>query len=407
MNATINFEIRENKEDANGECPLYLRITYNRKPSWMSLGFKVKPSDWNKDKQLIRRSNSRYKVLNDQLLKTKAKAHDAILELKEIDKLDSKRVVAMIKGHDNKEFFTYAKKYIDSVRDSGSIRLAKNTQVIVNKIKGFAKSDSLSFNSIDLEFIENLSSYMRIECENHNNTIRKNLQFLGGIIKSANRDGFVNGNPLDNYQLPTYQKPKKEALSYDEILAIQNLELEEGSNLWHTRNYFLFSFYNAGVRFGDICKLKVGDVQDGRLKYLMSKTSNNSNPKWKNIKLLPEALEILELYDYDKRNNDEYLFPIVNTSKKLDNPIVFDKEKQSQNTQANKRLKKIAELAGINQSLSTHIARHSFANYALKKGMSVYSISKALAHSDLKTTESYLNSFDEELLDEEMDNVFS
>lgn len=407
MNASINFEIRENREDTNGECPVYLRITYNRKPTWMSLGFKVKPTDWNKDRQQVRRSNSRYKVLNDQLLKTKAKAHDAILELKEIDKLDSKRVVAMIKGHDNKEFFAYAKKYIDSVREKGSIRLAKNTQVIVNKMKDFTKSDSLSFNSIDLEFIENLSSYMKVECDNKNNTIRKNLQFLGGIIKSAIRDGFVNENPLNNYQLPTYQKPKKEALSYEEIVAIQNLELKKGSNLWHTRNYFMFSFYNAGVRFGDICKLKVGDVQDGRLKYLMSKTSNNSNPKWKNIKLLPEAIEILELYNYDNRNKDEHLFPIVDTSKKLDDPIVFDKEKQSQNTQANKRLKVIAQKAGINQSLSTHIARHSFANFALKKGMSVYSISKALAHSDLKTTETYLNSFDEELLDKEMESIFN
>ncbi|HLR36858.1 MAG TPA: tyrosine-type recombinase/integrase, partial [Chitinophagaceae bacterium] len=67
----------------------------------------------------------------------------------------------------------------------------------------------------------------------------------------------------------------------------------------------------------------------------------------------------------------------------------------------------IAELAEIEENVTTHIARHSFANFARKKGMSLYSISKALAHSNLKTTEQYLNSFDEEMLDTEMENLFT
>lgn len=406
MNASINFELRENKISATGEAPLYLRITYDRKPSWMSLGINLNPKDWNKERQEVRRSHHRYKILNDQILNVKSKAQDAILELKEIDKLNSKRVINRVKGNDSRDFLTYAKGYIESTFESGSVRKAKNTKVLVNKVKHFSGTDSLSMSEIDNEFLSSFEVFLKKEYENKANTIRKNFQFFSQVLKKAVDDGYLSQNPLDGYKLPNYQKPKKEALSFDQIKKIEGIELTKGSSMWHTRNYFLFSFYNAGIRFGDLCLLKKKNIKAGRLQYLMSKTITNSEPKWKNIKLNTKSIEILELYDYEKKDDEEYLFPILDLSKNVDDPLVFDREKQSKNAIANKDLKKIAKKAGIDQTVSTHIARHSFANYALKQGTSLYSISKALAHSDLKTTESYLKSFDEELLDDEMEKLF-
>jgi len=72
----------------------------------------------------------------------------------------------------------------------------------------------------------------------------------------------------------------------------------------------------------------------------------------------------------------------------------------------NRHLKTIATKAGIQASVSFHVSRHSFANYALKKGMDLYAISKALGHSDLKVTEEYIKTFDEELLDQSMNQLF-
>ncbi len=82
------------------------------------------------------------------------------------------------------------------------------------------------------------------------------------------------------------------------------------------------------------------------------------------------------------------------------------KKISSKNVIANRYLKKIAQRAGIQASISFHVSRHSFAHYALKKGMDLYAISKALGHSDLKITETYLKSFDEELLDNSMNKLF-
>ncbi|MEX1014159.1 MAG: site-specific integrase [Candidatus Paceibacterota bacterium] len=407
MNASINFELRDQKADANGEAPLYLRITYDRKPAWMSTGFKVHPNDWHREKQYVKRSHDRYRVLNDQLFKIRSQAQDAIIELKEKDRLNAKRVIALVKGQDRKDFYSYMGKYIKDLLAQGSVRRAKNAKVILNQIRDFKKQESFPIQEVDATFIDNFSTFLKnLKPPNKPNTIRKKFQRLSHMLKQAKRDGIISQNPFDEYKLPAYQKPKKDALTREQIRKIEELDLEKGSSLWHTRNYFLFSFYNAGIRFGDLCLLKRENIQDGRLKYVMSKTTSNSEPKWKSIKLQPDSIEILKRYNWESKDENEFLFPIVDKEKDVSDPIIFDREKQSKNAMVNRDLKEIAKKAEIDQNLSTHIARHSFANYALKSGMNLYAISKALAHSDLATTESYLKSFDEELLDNEMDALF-
>ena len=56
--------------------------------------------------------------------------------------------------------------------------------------------------------------------------------------------------------------------------------------------------------------------------------------------------------------------------------------------------------------LLMHTARHSFANIARQKKANVYDISKALGHSSLKITESYLSKFDTTSQDATMKQVF-
>ena len=77
-----------------------------------------------------------------------------------------------------------------------------------------------------------------------------------------------------------------------------------------------------------------------------------------------------------------------------------------QNALVNKYLRKLAEQAEVGGTLSFHVARHSFADLARRRGWDVYAISKALAHSGLAITERYLAGFDGELVDARMDELF-
>ncbi|SMO56845.1 site-specific integrase [Fodinibius sediminis] len=411
MATTINFYLRTERTNARGESPIYIRVTHNRKSSIYSIGIAVQAKDWNEDKQRVRRSHDSYKKMNHEIDRMFTKAQNKMLELRAEDNVSAKYIINVLKGYEAKNFFTYGEEYIDRLEESGSVRLSKQTNVIVNKIEKFYGDKSLLLNEVDNKFLSGLQSYMKKECKNAPNTIRKDLERLNRLFEEAKKDNLIKSNPIDDFELPKRQKSNKTALTLKQIKDIEKLDLKKSSRLWHTRNYFLFSFYNAGIRVGDLMKLKRENIfisdEEIRLRYLMNKTRTNTKPKWKNIKQLPQAIEILERYNFQDKDPEEYLFPILDTSKNLQDPSVFDRDKQSKTAMMNRDLDDIAGLADIEENVTTHIARHSFANFARKKGMSLYSISKALAHSNLKTTEQYLNSFDEEMLDNEMEELFN
>ena len=65
------------------------------------------------------------------------------------------------------------------------------------------------------------------------------------------------------------------------------------------------------------------------------------------------------------------------------------------NQRMNSYLKEIADICGIKKALSTHIARHTFANK-----VSMESIAKMLGHSDLRTTKIYAKLMDKTVSEE-------
>ena len=68
----------------------------------------------------------------------------------------------------------------------------------------------------------------------------------------------------------------------------------------------------------------------------------------------------------------------------------------------NKQLKLLMPFTGSNTNITTHTARHSFSNILLNDDVNLHSISKGLGHSNLSTTESYLKSFKQEKIDEDI-----
>ena len=66
----------------------------------------------------------------------------------------------------------------------------------------------------------------------------------------------------------------------------------------------------------------------------------------------------------------------------------------------NGELKTIGEKAGIETKLTTYVARHSYATILKRSGISTSIISEAMGHDSEKTTQIYLDSFENNVLDE-------
>ena len=68
-------------------------------------------------------------------------------------------------------------------------------------------------------------------------------------------------------------------------------------------------------------------------------------------------------------------------------------------TQFNKRLKEIGELSGVTVDLSSYVLRHTYATTLKRKGAPIAKISEAMGHQNTETTNHYLKSFGDELVD--------
>jgi integrase len=190
-------------------------------------------------------------------------------------------------------------------------------------------------------------------------------------------------------------KGLKKALSLDDVHKIIKLDLSGHPRLINARNYFVFSFYTRGMNFADMMKLQWKNVIDDKIYYTRSKTRTNFQ-----IKILPPVQEILNYYR-NMISNTSYVFPILLRDEMT--PAQLENRKKKTLKQYNKDLKEVAALCGINKSLSSYVARHSYANSLKQKGISTDIISESMGHQNIAITQAYLKELDNSLIDEAME----
>ena len=406
--ARVTPVLWKQKKNKKGLIPIYLRIEANDKRRYVSLRTFIRESQWNDNTRRVRKSNKNHEAINNLIAQRIAEAEAEILKLRtehEAITVDSLKDSLKDDVNDAGNFLAYADSIIQGYQQRGQLYTYKRYKTIIGKLRKFV-GESLPFDKLTPRLLRDYETHLVEQYGNNKNTIAANFNGIRSILYQAIREGHFPQaeNPFFQFKVKEV-KTSREKLVLEEVERIEALELEKESLIWHVRNYFMFSFYCAGIRFGDLAKLTWDSIQvvegDRRLIYNMSKTGTQ-----KSIKLFSQATAILGHYGPNVDGaTTGYIFPIlagydVSTPEGLLNAI------SSQNALINKYLKKIAEKAGVNCKLSFHVSRHSFADVARKKGMGVYNISKALGHSSIKVTENYLRGFDAESLDAEMDNLF-
>lgn len=412
MAVTYHFYLRKDKARENGECPVYLRITENRKSKYVSTGVYLKPKYWNPEKEKVRKNHRSKDSLQSKLDKKKDRAQRVEAELSKYDKDSAKAIQERLKKQQAGDFFELADQYEKELQERKKLYAIKTLNVVLNKLENFEGERTLPLRHIDTKYLERFEGFLKRKYNNRSTTINKNFEPIRAIIKKALENHLIHIDPFTNFEGAKRGKPKpKTKLSIKQIKMIKNFSLEKGSNLWHTRNYFMFSFYSGGIRFGDLCCLKWSDIKGDRLSYQM-----NKNEKVFTIELNDYQLEILEHYKVNKKP-DGFIFPILNNHKDYSDPMFLRKRIGSKNALVNKWLGKIVDKINAKlkkeesnipalEDVSFHVARHSFAQYAVEQGLSMYELMQTLRHSKIETTQKYLKGLDEQLADKAMKKVF-
>lgn len=411
MATTFHFYLRKDFQKKNGEYPIYLRITSNRKNKYISTGLSVAEKDWNFKEEKFRRSHRNYKSLNKTLKFKLEEAENAQAELVEYGKDSAREIRERLEINQKADFFVLADEYLEEKRKAKKLYAIKNSKVVFKKIEEFQGERELPLKQIDTDYLENFEHHLKTKYGNSDTTINKNFEPIRAIIKKALRSHLISKDPFRNFEGAKRKPPKKKTkLTIDQIRAIENLILEPNSPAWHVRNAFMFSFYSGGIRFGDMCCLKWKNVSNGRLSYTM-----NKNDKPFSTALNEFQKEILNLYS---GNSDEFIFPFLDNSKNYVDPMKLRKEINKHNVTANKNLDKIVKklntkvddkeikISRIEGNVTFHVSRHSFAQHAVQSGLGLYELMQTLRHTKIETTERYLKGLDEELADQAMNKVF-
>ena len=217
------------------------------------------------------------------------------------------------------------------------------------------------------------------------------MKTIRAIYNKAIKAGIISKEayPFTNYKIKTTPTEKR-ALDISSIKSIMQLQLNENDGLFHYRNYFLTSYMLYGVSFIDMAFLKLENIIDNRIKFFRRKTS-----KPYDIKITPELKEIIAFYIKDK-NKSDFIFPIItrDTYELQYKDVLWARKRYNQG------LKEIAEKCNIEQRLTSYVSRHSFATQAMLQDVPLQAISAMLGHNRLSTTQVYLKSLPNEVLDD-------
>lgn len=399
-NIVISLDTRRSKKD--GSYPLVMRLGHNERTTSIPLNISLLEKDWNENERVVKntyRGTNSVTWVNNRIQKSKADAMDIILKLNEAGKLDGLSVVELrdkiVKKNNEASFFDYAKETIKDLKSSNRIGTARSYQDVFNVLSNFNDKKDLSFKDVNYKFLIKLEG-THLGKGNSYNGLAVYMRTIRAIFNKAVKAGVVEKEfyPFADYKIKTVPTEKR-ALDIDLLKAIITKDLPQKHKCFNARNYFVASYMMYGMNFTDMAFLRKADIVDGRIQYRRRKTS-----KLYDIKITENLKTILDFY-ISKNPDSEFVFPILKREGLANQfrDIEWDRKRY------NKKLRELAKLCDIEQNLTSYVSRHSFATQAMLQQVPLNAISSMLGHSSLKTTEIYLKSLPNNILDDYNDKI--
>jgi site-specific recombinase XerD len=235
--------------------------------------------------------------------------------------------------------------------------------------------DDIDIQSLNYEFITDYEFWLKTVRNCAHNTTVKYLANFKKIVLSCVKKGWLVRDPFMGYKM-VKKEVLREVLDKEELNNIHNKQFSI-ERLNQVRDVFLFCCY-TGLAYIDVKNLRRDQIKvgiDGE-KWIFTQRQKTDSPT--RLPLLPQALEIIAGYEnHPQCENKGLVLPVMSNQK------------------MNAYLKEIADVCGIQKTLTFHIARHTFATtITLGNGVPIETVSKMLGHKSLKQTQHYAKILD-------------
>lgn len=379
-------------QKTDGKYPVKIRITHNRQRLYYTTGKNLLPDEWDAlpstkahaltdirrniegsfqnvrkaVEELADAGNFSFDALNNRLKAVTADTLNSMLQAK-ITALEATRQLG----------------------DMGTASIFKN---VLKWVTAFA-GEQVRFENLSVEWIRRYERFLR----SHNlaqGTIAIHFERLRAILNEARQAGIVKESQYPfgrgRYEIQAGEG-RKLALTLEQIGQVARYDDGKACTAKY-RDYWLFIYLCNGINVADFVKLKYKNIVNGEICFVRQKTEHTARRR-KEIHaiIVRQMQDIINKYG-NPPSADNYIFPILQGN---ESPEKL-KRLTNQFTRAiNRCMNKIGRQVGIG-NISTYTARHSFATVLKRSGANILYISESLGHSNVKTTEVYLASFERE-----------
>ena len=438
--ATVKVVYYTYKTLADGTHPFMVRITKDRKLTYIATGQSLHPKYWNPLKKEVRKSYP--EPGRDRLLKKLAewgaKYSGAADTLADADEQHDARAVAAkaIEGRKaarRVKLLAYCEELSTGYLKTGRAGNATVYRDLRNQLAKFVAAEANApappagrgkaddwadwLNRYDIPLDRVTVSF----CHEWEQTLRAtgikeitlSLRFrtLRAVLNQAIAAGLLKSTAYP-FARTVAEKHKlqvgkfdvstgKRAITRDELRTFEALTpATQRQRL--AKDVFLFSYYGGGINFVDLAQLRwlnlsgaaVNTGHPDRLHYVRQKTKGKFS-----LRLLAPAAAIVAAYrPFTHASPESYVFPVLESTKHITSAQVKNRLHKVLG-QVNDDLKELGQLAGIATPLTTYVARHTFATTLRMSGAGTAVISQAMGHKSEAVTAVYLDSFASELVD--------
>lgn len=421
MEATLRFELRQDKVNRKGEHPLSFIIRVAGQKRKIGTGVKLQPELWDNVNQKIINPTQKLKVqlqksygdtiiTKNQLIQYQEELFSLVNRVKTLESkflyegisYSADMIVEALKSSvsaktKKEDPSNLVYDFVDRYIQEHELTRVKGSLVVYKSLKKHLKNyeaktrTKIRFEKIDYNFMQAFQNHLIGWEEVHettgklktlnNITIAKQLSTLKTFLGYAKRQGIkVN----EGYKDFSIKKDKLEviALTQNELDLLFNYNLSLNKRLDQVRDVFCFSCV-TGFRFSDLQQLKREHIKDMEIRLTIKKTKEPS---------------IVPLNKYSKAILEKY--------RDLASPLPM-----ISNQKFNKYVKELCKLAEIDDPIeiirykgatkqstiyrkhdliSAHTGRKTFATLSLEKGIPAETVMKITGHADYKSFQRYI-----------------
>ena len=393
---SVLFIIKKAKLLKNGDAPICIRITVNKRVVEVMIKRSIPVDLWDQKKECSKGKDRVATELNHYINTIRAK----VLQIHRELEIDNKPITAdIIKDcfygrdkvqrtllevyaeHNEKCRALIGKEYTEST--------VTKFDTSINRLKEYIRScyhrDDIMLAELDRQFIRDFDFWLKTEKHCQYNSALKHLKNLKKVVRIALANGWIKKDPFYGIRFKQ-EEVNVEFLSREELDILMNKEFTI-KRLEQVRDVFVFCCFTA-LAFVDVQQLSREHLIKDNNGALWVRKARQKTNQMCNIPVLSIPQRVLRKYE----NNAECI------KKGVLLPVIS-------NQRMNAYLKEIADLCGITKRLTTHVARHTAATVVfLANDVSMENVSKILGHSNIRMTQHYARILDSSIM-RDMENV--